>query len=164
MNSMRRQLGRLPIPVAILCAGLLLDAAATVWDLAHFDAIFNYGNSQAGAIASAWVGGLTYLKLGVTAVAVPGLWVAARRARLPGSRSPGVVGPVCVLLAGRGAVGILGGTNDGTDPNRLGIVHDTTAPAWISASDAIVPYAVFAGAAGAAFLVWRAFLIWARRP
>lgn len=153
----------MPIPIAVLSAGLLLNAAVTVWDLLHINELFNYGESQNGAIAFLLEAAFAYLRLGVTAVLVPALWVAARRARVPGSRSPGFIGPVCGFLAvcGGGWVAALP-INDGSNPKHLGIVHDAGVPHWISVSDVVAPYAVLIGATTAALLVLWAFASRAR--
>ncbi|WP_244200275.1 hypothetical protein [Micromonospora arborensis] len=158
----RQQLTWMPIPIAVLSAGLLINAAATVWDLLHFKELFNYGSSMNGATAYLLEGAFAYLRLGVTAVLVPILWIAARRARVAGSRSPGIIGPVCGLLAAYGVVGALAAPNDGSDPKRLGIVHDAGVPSWISATDAAAPYAVLIGAGGAMLLVLLAIITWVR--
>lgn len=153
----------MPIPIAVLNAGLLLNAAVTVWDLLHIQELFNYGTSQNGAIAYLLEVGFAYLRLGVTAVLVPALWIAARRTRVPGSRAPGIIGPVCGFLAVCGGGWVLAlPINDGSNPKRLGIVHDARVPHWISVSDVVAPYAVLVGATGAVLLVLWAFTNWAR--
>ncbi|MET8040682.1 hypothetical protein ABZU25_07425 [Micromonospora sp. NPDC005215] len=158
----RQHLTWMPLPIAVLSVGLLFRAAVTVWDLRHFTELFNGGSSMNGAMASLLEGGFAYLRLGLTAVLVPILWIAARRAGVAGSRSPGVIGPVCGLLAAYGAVGVLAPPNDGSDPKRLGIVHVDRMPTWISVVDVTAPYAILIGAGGALLLVLLAFITWVR--
>ncbi|WP_326559658.1 hypothetical protein [Micromonospora sp. NBC_01796] len=159
----RQQLTWIPLPIAVLTAGLLLNAGVTVWDLLHFKALFNYGSSQNGAIAYLLEGAFAYLRLSVTTLLVPILWIAARRARVAGSRSPGVIGPICGVLAVCGGGWVVAAPNDGSDPKRLGIVHDAGVPNWISVADVVAPYAVLIGAVGAVLLTLSAFMTWARR-
>lgn len=151
------------MPVAVLAAGLLVHGAVTVWDLVHFEEIFYGGTSQNGAVAYLFETGFAYLRLTVTAVLVPVLWVAARRASRPGSRSPGVVGPLCGFLTVCGGGWVAVAPNDGSDPRRLGLVHGPGVPGWITVADAVAPYAVLAGAAGATLLVVVAFIAWIRQ-
>ncbi|MEO3744101.1 hypothetical protein [Plantactinospora sp. B5E13] len=159
----RQQLTWMPIPIAVLNAGLLLNAAVTVWDLLHIKELLNYGDSQNGAIAFLLEAAFAYLRLGVTAVLVPTLWIAARRARVPGSRSPRIIGPICGFFAVCGGGWVLTlPINDGSDPKRLGIVHDARVPSWVSVSDVVAPYAVLIGATGAVLLVLWAFTTWVR--
>lgn len=156
----RRQLIPLPLPVAVLCAGMLVNAASTVWDLLHFREFFAYGTSQNGATAYLMEVSFAWVRLIGAVLLVPVLWVAARRARQPASRSPAVVGPLCVVLAACG--GLLSQPNDGRDPQRLGIVHDAGAPAWIGVADIAGPGAMIAGALGALLLILRATVTWWR--
>ncbi|MEU8664563.1 hypothetical protein [Actinoplanes philippinensis] len=89
-ESPRRQLRVLPWPVAVPCAGMLTNAAATVRDLAHRGESFHYGDSPNGAVAYLLEGGFAWLRLVGTVVLAPVLWVTARRAHRPGSRAAGV--------------------------------------------------------------------------
>ncbi|MBB4958586.1 hypothetical protein [Micromonospora polyrhachis] len=105
---------------------------------------------------------------------MPILWIAARRARVAGSRSPGIIGPICGFLTACGGGWVVAAPNDGSDPKQLGIVHDAGVPSWISMADAgvpswismadaVVPYAVLIGATGAVLLALSAFITWVRR-
>lgn len=152
----------LSLPVGVLCAGMLLNAASTVWDLLHLGTSFNSGDSQNGAIAYLLEGLFAWVRLIGTAVLVPVLWVSARNAHRPGSRGAGVVGPFALLLAACG--GLLFDPNDGSDPRRLGIVHGPGAPAWITVTDIVAPAMIVTGALGALFLVLAAFVTWWRTP
>ncbi|MEU8083457.1 hypothetical protein AB0B57_07560 [Micromonospora sp. NPDC049101] len=78
---------------------------------------------------------------------------AARRVGVAGSRWPGTIGWVCGLLAAFGAAGVSGPPNDGSDPKRLGIVHDSGTPTWINILDVVAPYAILIGAGGAVLLL-----------
>lgn len=153
----------MPLPIAVLNAGLLLHASVTVWDLLHLKELFNAGSSQNGAIAYLWLGAFAYLRLGVTTLLVPILWITARRARVAESRSPGIIGPICGFLAICGGGWVVAAPNDGSDPKRLGVVHDAGVPSWISVADVVAPYAVLIGATGAVLLVLSAFIAWMRR-
>jgi hypothetical protein len=154
----RQHLVWMPLPIAVLSVGLLLRAAVTVWDLLHFRELLNYGNSMNGASAYLLEGAFAYLRLGLTAVLVPILWIAARRAGVAGSRSPGVIAPICGLLAAYGVGGVLVPPNDGSDPKLLGIVHDGRMPTWISVPDVVAPYAILIGAGCAVLLLLLAFI------
>lgn len=149
----------MPLPIAVLTVGLLLRAAVTVWDLLHFTELFNYGSSMSGSIASLMEEAFAYLRLVLTAVLVPILWIAARRVGVAGSRWPGIIAPFCGLLAAYGAGGVLAPPNDGSDPHRLGIVHDSRMPTWVSVLDVVAPYAILIGAGGALLLLILAFVI-----
>ncbi|MFG1838423.1 hypothetical protein ACGFH8_08320 [Micromonospora sp. NPDC049175] len=149
----RQHLAWMPLPVAVLTVGLLLRAAVTVWDRLHFTELFNYGNSMSGSLAAVVEKSLAYLGLALTAVLVPILWIGARRVGVAGSRWPGTIGWVCGVLAAFGAVGVSGPPNDGSDPKRLGIVHDSGTPTWVSVLDVVAPYAILIGAGGAVLLL-----------
>ncbi len=144
----------------MLSAGLLLNAGVTVWDLLHFgrEELFNWGSSQNGVSAYLLQGALAYLRLGLTALLVPVLWIVAWRARAAGSRIAWVIGPLCGLLVVWGCGWMMGAPSDGSDPKRLGVVHDAGVPSWISAADVVAPYAVHVGAAGAVLLTLSAFI------
>ncbi|MEU8180453.1 hypothetical protein AB0B86_06700 [Micromonospora sp. NPDC049047] len=148
----------MPLPIAVLSVGLLLRAAGTVWDLVHFNELFNYGSSMSGSLASLMEEVFAYLRLVLTAVLLPILWIAARRVAVAESRWPGIIAWVCGVLAAYGAAGVLATPNDGSDPNQLGIVHDDTTPTWISVLDVAAPYAILIGAGGAVLLLLLAFL------
>lgn len=149
----RWQLTWLPLPIGVLSAGLLINAGVTIWDLRNFDELMNYGRSMNGSIAALYELAFAYFQLILTAVLVPVLWIAARRARLAGSRSPGFIGLVCGMLAMCGGGWAVAPPNDGSDPKRLGVVHDAGVPGWVSVADVAAPFAVLLGAAGAALLV-----------
>jgi hypothetical protein len=150
---------RLPVAVAALAGGLLLDLAVTGYDLRHFEELFYGGDSMNGALAEIAGRGADYARFLLWPVAVlvmaRGAVRAARGDR--NGRSTVVTGAAVFLLC-CGFYSVTGGPNDGADRHRLGVIHDANEPLWVHLVDIVVPLSVMGAAMASIVLVvlaWR---------